>query len=114
MQREIIVFGNHFLEFFAKLDRKTKEKITYVLDLLKFMDRVPEKFMKHLEGTDGLYELRIKSGSDIYRLFCCFDKGKIVVLFNAFQKKTQKTPKNEIELALRLKAEYFKTQKDGK
>jgi phage-related protein len=68
---------------------------------------VPEKFLKHLEGTEGLYEVRIESGSNIYRIFCCFDRGNIVVLFNAFQKKSQKTPKQEIELAERLKKEYF-------
>ena len=60
-----------------------------------------------MEGTDGLYEVRVEVGSDIYRIFCCFDKGNIVVLFNAFQKKTQKTPKQEIDLALKLKKEYI-------
>ena len=115
MQREIIVFGEYFLDFFNKLDIKTKEKITYVIDIVKFTIMVPEKFLKHIEGTDGLYELRIKSGSNIYRIFCCFDKGNLVVLFNGFQKKDQKTPKNEIELAEKLKQEYFKTiSKNGK
>lgn len=111
MQREIIVFGENFIEFFGNLDRKTKEKVTYVIDIVKHMDRIPEKFMKHIEGTDGLYELRISSGSNIYRIFCCFDKGNLVILFNGFQKKTQKTPKNEIEKALNLKTEYFKSRK---
>lgn len=72
------------------------------------MDRIPEKFLKHLEGTDGLYEIRVEADGNIYRIFCCFDKGNIVVLFNGFQKKTRKTPKQEIELAERLKTEYFK------
>ena len=71
------------------------------------MDRVPEKFLKHLTGTDGLYEIRIEHKSNIYRLFCCFDEGKLVVLFNGFQKKTQKTPKGELEKALRLMQNYF-------
>jgi hypothetical protein len=48
------------------------------------VDRIPEKFLKHLEGTDGLYEIRIKAGSNIYRVFCCFDAGRIVILFNGF------------------------------
>ncbi len=61
-----------------------------------------------MTGTDGLYEIRIELGSNIYRLFCCFDEGRVVVLFNGFQKKTQKTPKSEIEKAEKLKAEYFK------
>ena len=71
------------------------------------MDRVPEKFLKHLTGTDGLYEIRIEHKSNIYRLFCCFDEGKLVVLFNGFQKKTQKTPNGELDKALRLMQDYF-------
>jgi len=59
-----------------------------------------------LEGTDGLYEIRVKNGSDIFRIFCFFDEGKLVVLANGFQKKTQKTPKQEIEKALKIKKEY--------
>jgi phage-related protein len=115
MQREIIVFGEYFLDFFNKLDSKTKEKVTYVLDIVKFTAMIPEKFLKHIEGTDGLYEIRIKAGSNIYRIFCCFDKGNLVVLFNGFQKKDQKTPKNEIEQAEKLKQEYLKTRpKNGK
>ncbi len=68
---------------------------------------MPDKFLKHLTGTNGLYEIRIEYQSNIYRIFCCFDKGKLVVLFNGFQKKSQKTPKNELEKALRLMNEYF-------
>lgn len=65
-----------------------------------------------MTGTDGIYEIRIEFESNIYRIFCCFDKGNLVVLFNAFQKKTQKTPKKEIDLALKLKDEYFKLKKE--
>ena len=72
---------------------------------------MPEKFLKHLTNTNGLYEIRIEYQSNIYRIFCCFDKGKLVVLFNAFQKKTQKTPKKEIEKALKLMDEYFNLNK---
>jgi len=71
------------------------------------VDKIPEKFLKHLEGTDGLYEIRIEAGSNIFRIFCCFDRGNLVVLLNGFHKKTQKTPKREIELAEKLKKEYF-------
>ncbi|MBA4123760.1 MAG: type II toxin-antitoxin system RelE/ParE family toxin [Acidobacteria bacterium] len=77
----------------------------------KIVEKVSEKFLKHIEGTDGLFEIRIEVGSNIYRIFCCFDKGSLVVLFNAFQKKTQKTPKKEIEFAEQLKAEYFAAKK---
>jgi len=75
------------------------------------VEKVSEKFLNHIEVTDGLFEIRIEVGSNIYRIFCCFDKGNPVVLFNAFQKKTQKTPRKEIELAQQLRTEYFDSEK---
>lgn len=84
-----------------------REQIGYVFRVIKTVDKIPEKFLKHMEGTDGLYEIRVEVGSNIFRIFCCFDKRNLVVLFNGFQKKTQKTPKQEIELAEKLKKEYF-------
>ena len=108
--REIIFFGHYFQQFFDKLPAKVKEKIDYVLFVLTHADRVPEKFLKHIEGQTGLYEIRIEVGNNIFRIFCCFDKGKIIVLFNGFTKKTQKTPKSEIDLACRLMSEYFKVK----
>ena len=99
MIRKIIFHEHHFISFYQNQDEKVKTKILYVLELIKQVDRVPEKFLKHLTGTDGLYEIRIEHKSNIYRLFCCFDEGKLVVLFNGFQKKTQKTPKGELEKA---------------
>ena len=107
MIRKIIFHEHHFISFYQNQDDKVKTKILYVLELIKQVDRVPEKFLKHLTGTDGLYEIRIEHKSNIYRLFCCFDEGKLVVLFNGFQKKTQKTPKGELEKALRLMQNYF-------
>lgn len=107
MTRKIIFHDNHFIEFYQKLDEKVKVKIQYVLELIKQVDRVPEKFLKHLTGTDGLYEVRVECQSNIYRIFCCFDEGKLVILFNGFQKKDQKTPKGELEKALKLMNEYF-------
>lgn len=106
-ERKIIFHGHYFQDFYLKQNDKVREKIGYVFQLIKTVDRIPEKFLKHLEGTEGLYEIRVEVGSNIYRIFCCFDKGNLVVLFNAFQKKTQKTPKQEIELAEKLKKEYF-------
>ena len=93
---------------------KIREKIGYVFRVVKTVDKIPGKFLKHMEGTDGLYEIRVEVGSDIFRIFCCFDKGNLVVLFNAFQKKSQKTPKQEIELAEKLKKEYFTLKKKTK
>ena len=107
MNRQVIFYENHFLDFYKIQDDKVKAKIKNILELVKQVDRVPAKFLKHLEGTDGLYEVRIELGSNIFRIFCCFDKGKLVVLLNGFHKKTQKTPKSEIEKAEKLKIEYF-------
>ena len=111
MNREIIFHENHFIEFYQKQDEKVKEKIKYVLELIKQVQKVPEKFQKHLTGTIGLYEIKIEYQSNIYRIFCCFDKGNLVILFNGFQKKTQKTPSNELEKAENLKNEYFENKK---
>lgn len=105
--RSLIYYQKYFKEFYEAQTPKVKEKIDYVLFLVTVSERVPGKFFKHLTGTDGLYEIRIEYLSNIYRVFCCFDEGKVVVLFNGFQKKTQKTPKSEIEKALTIKAEYF-------
>ena len=110
--RELVFYKHYFKEFFNDLNDKVKSKIDYVLVILTHAERVPEKFLKHIEGTKGLYEIRVEAGSNIFRIFCCFDKGKILVLFNGFQKKSQKTPQQNIELALKLMDEYFdKNQK---
>jgi len=111
MERKIIFHGNHFLNFYQKQDLKVKSKIKYVFELIKQVDRVPEKFLSPMTGYDGLFEVRIEYQSNIYRVFCCFDEGRLVVLFNGFQKKTQKTPKKEIEKAMKLKKEYFQLKK---
>ena len=112
MLREIIAFGDYYDEFMKTLNESEQKKIKYLLSLLETQDRIPIKFIKHI--TDGIYELRLKQGSNIYRLFFIFDDGKIVVLFNGFQKKTQKTPKNEIEKALRIKKEYYEYKEQNK
>ncbi len=77
------------------------------MQLIATIDRVPEKYFKHITGSTGIYEIRVEVGSDIYRIFSFFDEGQFIVLVNGFQKKTQKTPKNEIELAEKLKRQYF-------
>ena len=110
-ERQIIFHGHYFQDFYLDVSENVREKIGYVFRVIKTVDKVSEKFLKHIVETDELYEIRVDVGSNIYRIFCCFDKGNLVVLFNAFQKKTQKTPKHEIELAEKLKKEYF-TLKD--
>lgn len=81
--------------------------------MIRIERQIPEKYFKHIEGTKGLYEIRIEVGSNIYRIFSFFDKGNLIVLGNAFQKKSQKTPKSEIEKALKIMEEYF-YEKKGK
>ena len=104
--RQITFFKEYFQSFFDKQSKKVKAKIVWTFDLVEDLQRVPETYLKHIKNTDGLYEIRVQLGSDIFRIFCFFDHGQLVVLMNGFQKKTQKTPKKEIELALKIKAEY--------
>jgi phage-related protein len=111
IQRQIIFHEHYFTDFYLEQPEKVQEKIEYVFKVIRTVQNVPKKFLEHLTGTDGLYEIKIEFESNIFRIFCCFDKGTLVVLFNGFQKKTQKTPKNEIELALKLKDEYFNSKK---
>ena len=111
-ERRIIFHGKYFTEFYVEQTAKVQERIEFVFKVIRTVDMIPEKFLKHLTGTEGLYEIRIESGGNIFRIFCCFDQGNIVVLFNAFQKKTQKTPKQELGLAKRLQKEYFKLKED--
>lgn len=105
-QRTIIFYKDYFQEFFAKQRDKVKDKIIWTLELIEELPKIPETYLKHLENTDGLYEIRVQQGSDIFRIFCFFDQGQLVVLANGIQKKDQKTPKKDIEKALKIKQEY--------
>jgi phage-related protein len=107
VKRTILFYGSFFLSFYSKQDDKTKLKIDFVLDLIRNIERVPIKFLKYVEGTDGLYEVRVSTVSKSIRIFCFFDEGKLVILLNCFVKKTNKTPKKEIEQGIKLKEEYF-------
>lgn len=111
MSRKIIFYKNHFIEFYQKQDQKVKGKIQYVLELIKQVDRVPEKFLKHVTGTNGLYQIRVEYQSNIYQIFCCFNEGQLVVLFSGFQKKSQKTPQKEIDKAEKLMNDYLNSKK---
>lgn len=116
MIRKIIFYKDYFIEFYSKQDTQVQEKFEYVFKLIKQVDKIPIKFFRHLTSTDGLYEIRVEYQSNIYRVFCFFDKGQLIILLNGFQKKTQKTPLKEIRLAEKLQKEYFnnKTKRDGK
>ena len=104
--RVVTFYKDYFTEFFIKQREKVQDKIIWTLDLIEQLEKVPETYLKHIENTEGLYEIRVKQGSDIFRIFCFFDKGKLIVLANGFQKKTQKTPRKEIDKALKIKEEY--------
>ena len=108
-ERTILVYKDYFLTFYRTLEAGAQKKIDYVLDVLKMQDRVSEKFVKYIK--DGLYEIRASYNGNIYRAFFIFDEGNIVMLFNGFQKKTQKTPSKEIDRALELKKEYYAGKK---
>ncbi|MCC6570341.1 MAG: type II toxin-antitoxin system RelE/ParE family toxin [Chitinophagales bacterium] len=105
--RDIFYYNNYYLDFFEKLKPEVQKKFNWTLQLIATLDRVPEKYFKHITGSTGIYEIRVEVGSGIYRVFSFFDKGQLIILLNGFQKKTQKTPKNEIELAEKLKKQYF-------
>jgi phage-related protein len=107
MERTIIFYKHYFLNFYKVQKEPVQRKIDFVLNLLKHIERVPDKFFRHMEGSKGLFEIRVKVGSDIFRIFSFFDEGTLVVAINGFQKKTQKTPKNELERAEKIKKEYF-------
>jgi len=104
--RKVIAYKNYFQDFFNKQNRKVKAKIIWTFDLIENLQRIPETYLKHIETTDGLYEIRVQLGNDISRVLCFFEQGQLIVLANGFQKKTQKTPKKEIEMALKIKADY--------
>ena len=104
--RQVVVYKDYFLAFFARQDRKVQDKIIKILDIIEQLERIPESYLKYIRETDGLYEIRVQLGRRIFRIFCFFDGEKVVILLSGFQKKTQKTPAGEIQKALRLKREY--------
>ena len=109
--RKVVFYKDHFEKFFINQRRNIKDKIIWTLSLIEELPIVPETYLKHIKSTDGLYEIRVKVGRDIFRIFCFFDSGKLIVLMNGFQKKSQKTPKNDLEKALKIKDEYERNKK---
>lgn len=105
-ERQVVAYKNYFLDFYEAQPDNVQRKIEWTLNLIRVTQQVPEKYFKHLEGTKGLFEIRVEVGSNIYRIFSFFDKGNLVILGNAFQKKTQKTPKQELEKAIKIMEEY--------
>jgi phage-related protein len=106
--REVIAYENHFEDFLLEQPIKVQDKIFKIIEAIETLERVPSNYLKSIEATDGLFEARIQLGTSIWRVFCFFDKGKLVILLNGFLKKTQKTPKKELEKALKLMTKYYK------
>ncbi len=107
INRKIKIYKNHFWDFYNKQDIIVQKKIDWTINLVKVLKIVPTKFLSHMKNTDGLWEVRVKAVNGIYRIFCFFDDGNLVILLSGFQKKTQKTPKKEIKRAEKLKKEYY-------
>jgi len=110
--RSITLFKDYFTEFYLAQKDPVQDKIDYVLNIVTTQRIIPQKFFRYIEGSDGIYEIRVEFESNIYRIFCCMDEGALVVLFHGFQKKTQKTPQKEIKRAESIKKEYFKSKED--
>ncbi len=104
--REVFYYGNYYLSFFERQNKIVQKKLNWVIGVVSTTQRIPVIFFKHITGTDGLYEIRVESGGNIFRIFCFFEIENKLILLNAFQKKENKTPRNQIALAKKLKNEY--------
>lgn len=107
IERKLFFYRDFFHRFYNDQSPKVKTKIDWTLKLIITMERVPANYLKHLESSNGLYEIRVEYGGNIFRIFCFFDEGSLVILLNGFQKKSEKTPQQEIKNAERLKNQYF-------
>jgi phage-related protein len=105
--REVVAYGNYFQDFLESLPVKVQNKIFKIIEAVEILQRVPQQYLKSISGAKGLFEVRIQLGSDIWRVFCFFENERLVILLNGFIKKTQKTPKEEIKLAMDLMKRYY-------
>lgn len=110
--RQVVAYSSYFKEFKKTLSKEVLCKVYQIFIYIMTLERVPVKYLKAIANTKGLFEIRVEEGGNIYRIFCCMDEGNLVILFNGFQKKTQKTPVREIERALRIMNEYFAQKKN--
>ena len=110
--RHIKLFKNYFKDFYINQIEVVRDKINYVLRLVETQKVIPKRFFRAIEGVDGLFEIRVEAEGNIFRIFCCFDDGSLIILFHGFQKKTDKTPKREIERAVMIMREYFKSKEE--
>ncbi len=110
--RTIVAYKDYFKEFKRTVSQQVIDKFYEIFLYIMTLESIPAVYFRSVEGVRGLFEIRVEEEGNIYRVFCCFDNGNIVVLFNAFHKKTQKTPQGEIKKAKRIMNEYFK-EKEG-
>ena len=111
IKRELYFFKEYFKKFYDDQNDKVKKKILWTLRVVTELDQIPEIYLKHIKNSSGLYEIRVQVGSNIFRIFCFFDIDNLVVIGHGFQKKTQKTPKQQIERAEQIKKEYYESKK---
>jgi phage-related protein len=109
-KRELFFYKDYFEKFYDDQTEKVQRKILWTLKIIEEIDRIPEVYLKHLKSTSGLYEIRIQVGNNIFRIFCFFDMDNLVVIGHGFQKKSQKTPKNQIERAELIKRKYYESK----
>ena len=107
-KREVVAYKSYFEDFFREQTPKVRTKIIKVLDIIEQIDHIPSTYLKYIEGTEGLFEIRVQFGDNIFRIFCFFDGDRLVVLLTGFQKKTQKTPCRDIERAMHLMKNYYR------
>jgi len=104
--REVVAYKYHFEDFLKSQPIKVQDKIFKIIEAVETIEMIPAQYLKHIIGVKGLYEIRVQLNSNIWRVFFFFEKGRIVILLNGFCKKTDKTPKKEIQKAIALMNEY--------
>jgi len=109
--RQVYYYKGYFKDFYNKQDPAVRKKIDWIIGLVQELEIIPSKFFSHIEGTEGIFEIRVMIRRNIFRIFCFFDEDQLIILLHGFQKKTQKTPKNEITKAIRLREEYYEQKK---
>lgn len=110
-KRQLYFYKNYFEEFFRVQSKRVRYKVLWTLRIVSELENVPEKYLKRLRGTSGIYEVRIRVGTNVYRVFCFFDRDDIIVVGHGFQKKDQKVPRSEILKAEEVKRKYYEEER---
>lgn len=110
-KRALLFYKDYFSEFYSSLNLRVQKKVLWVLEIIQKLERLPTVYFKHIENSEGLYEIRVQLGNNVFRIFCFFDEDNLIVIGHGFQKKTQKTPVKEIEKAITIKNIYYEEKK---